>query len=70
MSDWQLGRPCENQIGVMKDKHLLFGARFERVGGRCSFALKDEALIRIRQDAGNISARRRAHSSVCSREIR
>jgi hypothetical protein len=34
MTDWQLGRPCENQIGVMKGKHLLFGAR-ARAGGGC-----------------------------------
>jgi hypothetical protein len=31
MTDWQLGRSCENQMGVMKGKHLLFSVR-ARVG--------------------------------------
>ena len=31
MTDWQHGRLCRNQMGVMNGKHLLFGAR-ARVG--------------------------------------
>jgi len=30
VGDWQLERSCENQIGVTKEKHLLFGAHPER----------------------------------------
>ncbi len=53
------GSCARDEIRLNDSAPSVQGARFARVGGRCFFALIDEALMHVHKDAGNVRARRR-----------